>query len=116
MLTDQRRLAKLRMDRITRQAFKDAIAIFDTKTAMLGNPFSGDTTVLDHTVDNHTDVLPQTEEEVIQSVLFPKHNIRNKKSDIKLVPDMVTEDVKDYYRQKIGASLLRSAVAKQKNL
>jgi hypothetical protein len=92
-----------------RKASNEDIKIYNKVSSMKCNPFAGDTTVLDRTVDNRRDNVPQTEEEILSSVLNPKHNYRVKKSDVKLCPDMVTEEIKDYFLQKIRGSALRSA-------
>lgn len=113
MLTRRIELARKRENAALRRASNEDIKIYNKVSSMKCNPFAGDTTVLDHSVDNHTDVLAQTEEEVLQSILYPKHSLRVKKSDVKLCPDMVSEAIKDMYLQKIRGSALRSARAYQ---
>ncbi len=109
MLTRQREKDRIAHDRTLRVNSNKDIAIYNCKSSMLCNPFAGDTTVLDWSTDNHRDVVPQTEDEILDSIFNPKHNLRVRKSDVKLVPEMVSEEVKDYYLQKIKDSALRSA-------
>lgn len=112
-LLKQYALEKKRKQRELHQVGIDSIKIYNTATAYgkqcKSNPFAGDTTVLDWTVDNRSDSIHLTEEEVLDSVLFRGKRFHVKKSDVHLVPDMVSEEIKDYYRQKIWGSALRSA-------
>lgn len=92
-----------------RKTGQDSVKIYNTNRAMRCNPFAGDTTILDWSVDNRVDSLHLTEEEVLDSVLFAGKRYHVRKSDVRLHPDMVSEEIKDYYRAKISGSALRSA-------
>lgn len=113
MLTRQRELARKASERAKRIRANADIAIYNRVSSMKCNPFAGDTTVLDRTVDNRTDNLPQTEDELLDSLLHPRHNFRVRKSDVRLVPEMVSEEIKDWYKQKIGATMVNNAKLKR---
>jgi hypothetical protein len=102
MLTQRIEKQRKRENATLRRASNDHIKIYDRASSMKGNPFAGDTTVLDHSVDNRTDGLMMTEQDVIDSVLNPRHNFRVRKSTIKLMPDAVSSEVREYWLQKIG--------------
>lgn len=109
LLTKKKALAKVQEQREKHRASNDGIKIYNTARATRCNPFAGDTTVLDWTVDNRTDSIIMTEQELIDSVIFSGKRYHVRKSDVQLSPDMVSEEIKDYYRQKISGSALRSA-------
>lgn len=110
-LTQQKAIEKRKAERAARRTLRQELRCYNTASAMKGNPFKGDTTVLDRTIDNRTDRGCMTEEDVLEAVMFPERHNRLKRSDVKLCPDMVTEDVKEFYRAKIGQGAVRSARA-----
>jgi hypothetical protein len=96
-------------DRARRTLANQDIAIYNRKSSMLGNPFANDTTVLDHSVDNTHENTPQTLDEIIDSVMHPRHNFRVRKSTSKLIPEAVSDEVREYWLQKIGQSRVNGA-------
>ena len=111
-LTDVRRKAQLVTNRTRRKVSNKDIRVYNSKAGVKYNGFANDTTNLPRTIDNRTDVLEPTEAEIIDSVLNPTKNFRVRAGDIKLSPDAVSEEVKDFWRQKIGQSELRRFKAK----
>jgi hypothetical protein len=109
LLTQMKVIADKQARAAKRRASNDDIRIYNRVSSMKGNPFAGDTTVLDHSVDNHTDHGLLTEEDVIDSVLHPRHNFRVRKSTTKLMPDAVSNEVREYWLQKIGQSRINGA-------
>jgi hypothetical protein len=102
-------------DRARRLSANQDISIYDRKSSMLGNPFAGDTTVLDHSVDNTHENTPQTLDEIIDSVLHPNRRFHVKRSQTKLMPEAVSNEVREYWLQKIGQSRLNGAKSLYKN-
>jgi hypothetical protein len=92
-----------------RRVFNEAIRIYDRSSSMLGNPFGGDTTVLDRKVDNRRDAAPLTLDEIIDAVNHPRKSFRVKKSLARLMPEAVSPEVRGYWLEKIHGSRLRGA-------
>jgi len=115
MLTRQIEISRKQKNAALRVASNKDIAIYNKVSSMKGNPFAGDTTTLDYSVDNHTDVVPQTEDEIIDSVLHPRHNFRVRKSTNKLIPEAVSNEVREYWLQKIEQSRVNGAKSLYKN-
>lgn len=109
-LTDVKKLAAKQTSRTRRRAANRDIALYDRSFAMKVNPFSSDTTALPRDIDNRTDVLNLTEDEVIDSVLNPERKFRVK-NETRLNPDLVPDEVAEVWRQKIQASRVSNARA-----
>lgn len=114
MLTRQKELARKNTIRELRKASNDGIKIYNSVSAMRVNPYANDTTVLPFGKDNKTDQGNITEDDVLESVLFAETHSHRRKDITVLCPDLVCEEIKDYWRGKIGQSIVRAAVAKKK--
>ena len=115
-LTRAFKLAKQKLLTQKHQQANADIKIYDKASAIRGNPFSGDTTVPLRNIDNRRSLgKPEfiTEEDALQSVLFRGKRYHVKKSEVSLHPDMVSDEIKDYYRAKIFAGAVRSAQNKR---
>lgn len=110
-LTDVSRLARLQSNRTKRTVSNKDIRVYNRKAGVKYNGFAGDTTNLPHGVDNRTDNLELTEDEILDSVLNPNKKFRVKASDIKLSPDCVSDEVRMYWLQKINQSGINMARA-----
>jgi len=115
MLTNRIRLERQKRERELRRLSNDGIKIFNTARAMRVNPFAGDTTVISRSVDNKTDHGAKTLDDVIDSVCHRERRARNKKSDAELRPWAVSDEVKDFWLQKINASRVRGALNLKKS-
>lgn len=105
-----------KVDREKRKQSNKEIKIYDRAASMRGNPFSGETTNLPFNQDNRKSYgTPEllTEQDVLESILFNGKRFRVRKSDVKLAPEMVTDEIKDFYRAKIYAGAVRSAKNKR---
>ena len=115
-LTRAFKLAKQKLLTQKHQQANADIKIYDKVSAMRDNPFSGDTTVPLRNIDNRKNYgTPEllTEADVLESVLIAGKRMHVKKSDVSLHPDMVSDEIKDYYRAKIFAGAVRSAKNKR---
>lgn len=116
MLTRAHERAKREREREKHKQFKEEIKIYDLSTSMRCNPFSGETTNLPFNQDNRKEYgTPEllTEQDVLESILFNGKRFHVRKSDVKLAPDMVTDEIKDFYRAKIYQGAVRSAKNKR---
>lgn len=114
MLTRQRELARKQLEREMRKRSNDDIRIYNTHFAQKCNPYSGDTTVLPFGTDNKTSVGNITETDVLESVLFAVKYTHRRKDVTQLVPELVSDEVRDYWLHRIHGSVLRNAKAKAK--
>ena len=117
-LTRKKEQAKKKREREARKRSNEAIKIYDRggKRAFKVNAFANNIADLPYDQDNHREYGSaelMTEDEVLESVLFAGKRFRVRKSDVKLCPDMVTEEIKDYYRSKIVSCSVRSAKNKR---
>jgi hypothetical protein len=92
-----------------RRISNEAIRVYNRASSMHGNPFAGDTTVLDKAVDNRRDSVPLTMDEIIDSVQHPRRAFRVKRNLSRLMPDVVSPEVRQVWLEKIHGSRLRGA-------
>lgn len=114
MLTRQKEIEKRKRERELRRQSNDGIRIYNTAFAAKCNPYSGDTTVLPYGADNKTDKGNITENDILESVLFSVKHHHRRKDITQLVPELVSNEVRDYWLHRIHGSILRNAKAKSK--
>ena len=110
-LTDVKRLARKQTERTQRRASNRHIAQYNTVSAMRCNPYSGDTTILPRDYDGKTDHGEQTEDDIINSLLYSESRSHVKRSLERLMPELISNEVKEYWQQKIGQSSIKAAKA-----
>lgn len=111
MLTRQKELARIKRDRELRRISNQGIKIYNSVSAMRSNPYANDTTLLPFGADNRTDKGNITEDDVLESVLFAEKYTHRRKDITVLCPDLVSDEVKEQWLDKIRASVLRNARA-----
>lgn len=115
-LTRARAQEKRKLEREKRKQSNKEIRIYDLAASMRGNPFSGETTNLPFGKgDQRYHGTPEflTEQDLDEYLLFNGKRFHVKKSEVQLTPELVSDEVKDFYRAKIYGSAIRSAKNKR---